>query len=119
MFGVFRDEHPRLTLCLPALQGILEVEFIIDTGFAGDLALPSILVRQLNGLTGGPQERMLATGQPFYCASYEISLDWGNETRTTEVLVLEGEPLLGTVLMREHLLQVEMSDGGETVIEPL
>ena len=49
----------------------------------------------------------------------EIMLDWNGETRTTEVLVLEGEPLLGTVLMRENLLQVEMTDGGEVIIEPL
>lgn len=119
MFGIFRDEHPRLTLFLPASQGEIEVEFIVDTGFAGDLALPSNMARQLNGLAAGPQERRLATGQLFYCDSYEIALDWNSESRTTEVLVLEGEPLLGTVLMRENLLQVEMTDGGEALIEPL
>ena len=75
MFGVFRGEHPRLTLVLPAFQGEIEVEFIIDTGFAGDLALPSNTARQLNGLSAGPQERRLATGQIFYCDSYEIVLD--------------------------------------------
>ena len=46
-------------------------------------------------------------------------LNWFEEGRPTEVLILEGEPLLGTVLMREHLLQVEMTEGGETVIDPL
>ena len=110
MFGVFRGEHPRLTLVLPAFQGEIEVEFIVDTGFAGDLALPSNIESQLNGLAGGPQERRLAAGQIFYCDSYEIMLDWNSESRTTEVLVLEGEPLLGTVLMRENLLQVD-NDG--------
>ena len=119
MFGVFRDEHPRLVLSLPASQGPLEIEFIVDTGFAGDLALPSSLAKQLDGVTAGPQERMLATGQPFYCDSYEVAVEWGDEARTTEVLVLEGNPLLGTVLMREYLLQVEMTDGGEALIEPL
>ncbi len=39
--------------------------------------------------------------------------------RDDEALILEGGPLLGTVLMRENLLQVEMTDGGEAVIEPL
>ena len=119
MFGVFRDEHPRITLSMPGLQDGFEVEFIVDTGYAGDLAMPLRLARQLDSLAAGTQERLLATGQPFQCSAYEIMLDWNGENRTTEVLVLEGEPLLGTVLMREYLIQMEMTDGGEIVIEPL
>ncbi len=48
-----------------------------------------------------------------------MSLEWDDEPRSTEVLALEGEPLIGTRLLREMLLQAEMSDGGTVQIEPL
>jgi predicted aspartyl protease len=117
--GNFREEHPRLTLTLPMKRGELDIEFIVDTGFAGDLTLPFHLAVQLAGSEGGPRDRQLATGQQFQFPSYEILLDWNDDLRPTEVLVLEGEPLLGTVLIREYLLQSEMTEGGTVSIEPL
>lgn len=119
MFGVFRNEHPRIMLTLPMRRGEMRVEFIVDTGFAGDLTLPFHLAGQLEGILGGPRKWKLATGQEFQCPSYEIQLDWNDDLRPTEILVLEGEPLLGTVLIREYLLQSEMTEGGEVSIEPL
>lgn len=117
--GVFRDDHPRVILTLPGLQNHFEVEFIVDTGFAGDLSLPTDLANRLAGVSTGPTERRLATGQHFLCSSLNILLDWNDDLRPTEVLVLEGEPLLGTVLIREYLLQSEMTEGGEVSVEPL
>jgi len=46
-------------------------------------------------------------------------LEWNEEQRSTEVLILEGDPLLGTVLLREYLIQMEMTEGGQVAIEPL
>ena len=48
-FGSFRDGHPRLTVLLPSQNGPLEIEFIVDTGFDGDLALPGPVARRLGG----------------------------------------------------------------------
>jgi YD repeat-containing protein len=48
-----------------------------------------------------------------------INLDWHGEGRLTEVLVLDGNPLLGTQLLAGSLVQIEMADGGEVLIEPL
>jgi predicted aspartyl protease len=47
MIGEFRDGHPRARLTLNGLAGQLELEFVVDTGFDGDLALPGHLARQL------------------------------------------------------------------------
>ncbi len=118
MYGTFREDHPRLTLTLPGMTADLDVEFIVDTGFAGDLALPVHIVNRVDGILIGFRERKLATGQRFRCPSYEIMLDW-NEGRSTEVLILEGDPLLGTVLLREYLVQMEMTESGQVAIEPL
>ena len=117
--GVFREDHPRITLPLPGIRGEVRVEFIVGTGFAGDLTLPGNLAAQLDGEFAGLGERRLANGQRFQCRTYEIVLDWVAESRPVEVLVLEGDPLVGTVLLREHHLHVEMTDGGEALIEPL
>ena len=46
-------------------------------------------------------------------------LDRNDEPRQTEMLVLEGDPRLGTVIRRGHLLQMEMMDGGDVSIEAL
>jgi len=119
MFGTFRDDHPRMMLILPGREGEIEVEFIVDTGFAGDLALPAYLINQIEGTLIDSRDRMLATGQQFRCPSYEILLDWNDEPRPTEVLILGGDPLLGTVILREHLHQVEMIEGGEVSVGPL
>ncbi|MBV9850982.1 MAG: hypothetical protein JO250_15025 [Armatimonadetes bacterium] len=104
ILGAFRDEHPRVTLTLPGLGHEFDAEFIVDTGFTGDLALPAHLAEQLDGEFSGLGERRLANGQRLQCRTYEIALDWFAEPRPTEVLVLEGDALLGTVLFREYLL---------------
>ncbi|MGI4792065.1 MAG: hypothetical protein ACRYFS_24850 [Janthinobacterium lividum] len=119
MQGTFRDEHPRIVLSLPGMQDRLDVEFIVDTGFAGDLSLPIRLINQTEVTLMGFRDRRLATGQEFRCPYCSIMLEWDGEVRLTEVLVLEGDPLLGTVLLREYLILVEMTDGGEISIEPL
>ena len=119
MLGIFRDDHPRITLSLPQGDTEIDVEFIVDTGFAEDLALPAHLADLIKGTFAGYGERSLANGQYLKCRTNEIMLDWNGEPRPTEVLVLEGDPLLGTVILREHLLQMEMMDGGEVSVEPL
>lgn len=117
--GFFRDDHPRLTLSLPGHEGRLWVEFIVDTGFAGDLALPQSLIHRLEAELSGSESFALADGSRLECVVYEMPLDWDDELRSTEILVLEGEPLLGTRLLREMLVQAEISDGGTVQIEPL
>lgn len=48
MLGQWHDGFPWVMLTLPGLNGPLSVEFIVDTGFNGDLALPEIVIRQLD-----------------------------------------------------------------------
>ncbi len=119
MLGIFRDEHPRMTLLLPQIGGEVSVEFIVDTGFVGDLALPAHLAGQLEGTFSGFGERRLANAQYLKCGTYEIMLDRNDELRPTEVLILEGDPLLGTILLQEYLVQMEVTEGGQVAIEPL
>jgi clan AA aspartic protease len=119
IFGTFREGHPRATLSLPSPNGELSIEFIVDTGFEGDLALPAHLAAQLGPEPDGLRKRKLADGWVIKCPFYEVSLAWDDDERLTEVLTLQGHPLLGTVLLQDYLLQAEMVEGGDVVIEPL
>lgn len=118
--GEVRDGFPRVRLDLPGPSHPVGVEFIIDTGFDGELALPLSVLRRLDVSTmPGRQLIRLADGSMGASATHEIWLDWNGEARLTSILLLEGHPLVGVQLLTEHLLQCEMTDGGEVVIEPL
>ncbi len=72
LLGLFRDDHPRLTLPLPGRSGRLWVEFIVDTGFAGDLALPQSLIQRLEANLSGSDSFALADGSRLECWVYRV-----------------------------------------------
>ena len=99
ILGVFRDHFPRVTLKLPVDTGHVSVQFILDSGFDGDLALPSKIIRQLDARPMFRSVRALGDGTLLECPVYQLDLDWDDEPRTVEVIVLEHNPLLGTILL--------------------
>ncbi len=47
--GHFRDGFPRITMALPAHNGLpVLVDFVVDTGFDGELALPASLIHRID-----------------------------------------------------------------------
>ena len=119
-YGAFRDGFPRLSLTLPGKEGDFDVEFIVDTGFDGDLTLPEPLARQLTNAMPDNLLMNLAGAFRQRCAYYEIEwADEDGETRTVEVLVMEGNPLMGTKFLAETRLAIELTEGGEVVAEAL
>ncbi len=119
IFGHVRDRFPRITLTLPGLNGPMSIEFIVDTGFDGDLAVPGALAAQMEAAESEFRYISAAGGSARLSQALEVVLDWDNEERITEVIVLENAPLLGVGLMEGCLLQAEMQTGGEVVLEPL
>jgi len=119
IIGVFRDHFARITLLLPGSAEPFSVEFILDTGFDGDLALPSNILRQLDARPLFMSLRALGDGTLLECPVYQLKLDWDEESRTVEVIALEHNPLLGTMLLEGCHLDMDMSEGGEVVIERL
>jgi clan AA aspartic protease len=117
--GHVRDNFPRITLSLPGRNGPLSVEFIVDTGFDGELALPSALIGQLDASYSTERFVLLAANSPRRRPFYEVVLDGNGEPRVTDVMALDGNPLLGVELLSGNLLQIEMTDGGEVLLEPL
>lgn len=119
ILGHVRDNFPRVALSLPGPSGLLSIEFIIDTGFDGELALPGVLMHQLSSTYAGDRPIQLADGSERQRPSFQVLLEWDEDLRPTEVLVLDGVPLLGVNLLEGSLLQAEMTSGGQVQIEPL
>ena len=118
LLGHVRDYAAHVLLTLPGEQGELKVECVIDTGFEGDLALPRSVVMKLDRVS--PYETRsfaLADGTLRELSICFTELEWNDEPRTAEVLVLKGRPLLGMVLMDGFYIGIDARNGGEAVIE--
>jgi clan AA aspartic protease len=119
IFGHVRDYSPRLTLTLDSEDGIIDIEFVVDTGFEGELALPPSLASKVALQNLKKRLVLMADGTERLCLVGRLLLEWNEETRPTEVLVLDGNPLLGMMLMENSRVCLEVTDGGEVVIEAL
>ena len=119
ILGHVRDRFPRLTLTLPGHNGPVNVEFIVDTGFEGELALPGHLLTHMAVSDASSRPVLLADGTRRERPFYKVMFEWQDEARMAEVVALEGNPLLGVELLEGSLLQAEMADGGEVSVEPL
>lgn len=117
IYGYVRDFAPLIRLTLPGVKERLSVEFTVDTGFAGDLALPWAIAQQIDLQLAERRFIRLADGTTRECEFGAIALEWNEELRETEVLILEGRPLLGMLLLNGCHLSIDISDGGEVVIE--
>ncbi len=61
--------------------------------------------------------RRFADGDIRECAWFDLELEWNEEVRLVEVLVLDGDPLIGTQILGGCSLFAELFDGGEVHIE--
>jgi predicted aspartyl protease len=76
ILGSFHDHLPRVTLTLPGRSGSIAVEFILDTGFEGDLSLPSNILRQLAAQPLFLSVRAMGDGSLRECPVYHLAWQW-------------------------------------------
>jgi len=118
--GHVRDNFPRLTLALTGREGPISIEFLIDTGFDGSLALPTSLVMRLNANYIMDEVVRMADGTQRRRPVYETEIDWNGASRSAYILVLDsGMPLLGVEMVADHSVYLEMTDGGEVTVDQL
>lgn len=118
LIGHVRDYAARVLITLPGEEEDLTAECVIDTGFEGELALPRIIVSKLHRLSGYEARSFaLADGALRELLICYIEIEWNEEPRTVEVLVTDGRPLLGMVLMDGSYIGIDARNGGEASIE--
>ena len=118
--GIVLGHHALVPLTVRGPQGQEgEIEFVLDTGFAGFLTLPSVLISPFSLTYSHPMPVSLADGSRIMVDVYEAVLLWDGEERNVEVLATGREPLLGTSLLDGQEVILQFADGGLVTIEPL
>ncbi len=92
-------------------------EVVVDTGFNGDLTLPTEFVDHLGLVLVGQTELTLATGQTVDTNQYQAKAIWDGEPLAVDVMESENQYLLGTNLLHGRTLTVQMWAGGDVVID--
>ncbi len=99
------------------MDGPTEVDFVIDTGFAGDLSLPASLAFRLHGSRLRNVLRRMADGRLVECPAFKLNVRWNESDRVVDVIVLAGPPLLGTDFFEGCIMHTEMWQGGSVELE--
>jgi clan AA aspartic protease len=113
MLGAVRDLHLLLpvTIRLPGLRDVI-LEFVIDTGFTGGLALPPDAVAAL-GLPFLHQTRAKMADASFVeMATHSLTIVWKGNEVVARVLATGDRPLLGTALLDGSELLAQFRENG-------
>ena len=94
-------------------------DFVLDTGFTGQLALPVASIRQLELPLAPPRIGYLADGTEARFTAYTATALWDGQHRIVEVLEAGDEPLLGMELLQGSRVTFDVRDGGPVTIAPL
>ena len=91
---------------------------ILDTGFNGEIALPSRTIQRL-GLAdrGRALDWTVATGEEVELREFDGVVSWHGQRHRVAVLETGDEPLLGTSLLSGSRIYIDMRSGGEVLIE--
>jgi predicted aspartyl protease len=96
MLGHVRDHLPRVSLRMLGRDAPIVVEFVLDTGFDGELVLPERVLRDLQVRADGGQTTFLPGVGRERVSRYWAHVEWQGGWLEVEVLHIEGRPLLGT-----------------------
>lgn len=107
-----------IPLRLPGLPDI-SVEFVVDTGFTGDLTLPLAAVERLGLEFIESISANLATDSEVELPVYVVTIVWEGVERDVRVLATGKRPLLGTALLDHYELLAQFTDNGIATLKLL
>ena len=95
------------------------VEFVVDTGFDGFLALPATVIQRLGLERYGSTRVTFANGQQELCNTWHCRILWHDQPRDIVIFESRGEILLGMALLEGSQLNIQVRTDGAVVIEEL
>ena len=95
------------------------LEFVLDTGFTGDLLLSADVIQRLAVVPHDEINAALADGQGVKLNGWLGSVFWHNRMRSVVMAQADGEPLLGTKLLQGNRVTIDVRVDGDVVIEEL
>jgi predicted aspartyl protease len=96
----------------------LDVEAILDTGFTEAFSLPQVSIQALGLRFINTDHVILADGKLIAITLYEGTVVWGGQDRNVVVHCLEGDPLIGMLLVYDHRLTMDAVDNGPISLVP-
>jgi len=94
------------------------VEVILDTAFTGDITLSATTIASLQLPFLTTRRARLADGTLHPVKVYNAQVVWEGQPRLVEVEEVEGQPLLGTHLLKGCEVHVEFVNAGAVTIQP-
>lgn len=117
---VFPNRQALIAVALLDAAGQFQTfEFILDTGFDGDLSLPARTIQTLAIGRRVPSIVELADGSRTTAPTWRATVLWDGERRTVSIMESEGESLLGMNLLWGNHIALEAKAFGGVVIERL
>jgi clan AA aspartic protease len=110
------EARVNVTFRLPGQPGIA-IEFVVDTGFAGALALPPAAITTLLLPFHQRITSRLADGSRKMTDVYRATIDWNGAVLDVAVLAMGDPPLLGTALLDGYNLDIDFLDRGDVRIQ--
>jgi predicted aspartyl protease len=122
MHGHVRSERrAMIPIRVKGIGGVeISADAILDTGFSDYLALPDILIEQLDLRARDKVEVVLADGTEKLATEYSARVYWDDEWQRVPVQVTRGEAalvLVGMGLLFNHYVTMELVDGGTVSAE--
>lgn len=120
MTGSVRSRHMMLpvTFRLPTIPDI-SIEFVVDTGFSGLLALPEGAVAAMGLPYVHRIPAKLADGSIVLIAVHTATIVWKGIESEVRVLSMGERPLLGTGLLDGNELLAQFREGGPVTVADL
>ena len=104
-------------LLLPGQRGIT-MEFVIDTGYEGALTLPAAAVELLKLPFSHRIVTNLADDSSAPVSVHVATILWNDAEWEVPLLAMGKRPLLGTLLLENHDIEMHYTDGGDVQIRP-
>lgn len=97
----------------------MEIEFVVDTGFAGYLTLPPAAVAVIGLPYIYDLNANLADDSAKRVDVHSATILWNGQEIEVDVLAMGKRPLLGTLLMDGFDLGIQFADNGLVTMEHL
>jgi predicted aspartyl protease len=111
------DRFPWIELEVESANGTRRIDFVVDTGFDGELAVPHAF-RSFLGTPVSTCTVFFANGYRERRGIVECSIRGGDLDRTVEVMYIDGEnALAGMDLFRGCRITIDAEDGGDVTVD--
>ena len=118
--GIVTDRQATVTLTFLLANGLrVPIEFVMDTGFTGELCLPPEAVSLMGLPFRHDTLANLADNSEVMLSLHEAIVFWDDIERDVLVIATGRRPLIGTALLDEQELVIQFTEGGLVTIDEL